>query len=64
MLRLVFLLIPLLIVSGCTPHTKNIPPDAVIKENGRLTLARAALARTARLLMDGFVYLPKKSVIG
>lgn len=36
----------------------------LIKENGRLTLAKAALARTARLLMDGFVYLPKKSVIG
>ena len=34
------------------------------KENGRLTLAKAALARTARLLMDGFVYLPEKAAIG
>jgi 2-methylaconitate cis-trans-isomerase PrpF len=28
------------------------------KQNGQLELARAALARTARLLMDGYVYVP------
>ncbi|MFQ5851757.1 MAG: 2-methylaconitate cis-trans isomerase PrpF family protein [Candidatus Binatia bacterium] len=30
------------------------------KKNGHLELTKAALARTARLLMDGFVYLPDR----
>ena len=30
--------------------------------NGQLTLSKAALARTARLLMDGFVHLPEKAL--
>lgn len=30
------------------------------KRNGQLELTKAALARTARLLMDGFVYVPDK----
>ena len=34
------------------------------RENGRLTLSKAALARTARLLMDGIVHVPKKIVTG
>ena len=31
-----------------------------VKSNGGLVLSRAALARTARLLMDGHVYLPER----
>lgn len=34
------------------------------KKNGDLTLAKAALARTARLLMDGAVYVPERVLLG
>ena len=34
------------------------------KSNGELRLSKAALARTARLLMDGFVHLPQKALAG
>ncbi len=36
----------------------------LVKDNGHLTLAKAALTRTARLLMDGFVYLPDRVLAG
>ena len=29
-----------------------------VKKDGGLTLTKAALTRTARLLMDGYVYVP------
>jgi 2-methylaconitate cis-trans-isomerase PrpF len=32
------------------------------KHNGGLVLSKAALARTARLLMDGYVYLPDRGI--
>jgi len=36
----------------------------LVKENGHLILAKAALSRTARLLMDGFVHLPDRVSAG
>lgn len=34
------------------------------KNNGQLELAKAALTRTARLLMDGYVYVPDSALTG
>lgn len=33
------------------------------KRDGRILLAKAALARTARLLMDGYVYVPDRALL-
>jgi methylitaconate Delta-isomerase len=34
----------------------------VEERDGQLTLTRSALARTARMIMDGYVYVPRSKV--
>lgn len=53
MLRLAFLLIPLVIVSGCTFYTRNIPPDAVKKIQLNVTTQEQVFKTFGRPIRTG-----------